>query len=70
MTLTSLLLMVLSILIAIGVIALIYYLVVWALGQFGIAVPETPLRIIFVILVLIVFYMIVAGHFQGPFLIR
>lgn len=57
----SLFLTVLLILIAIGVVALLYYLVIWALGQFGIPVPQTALRIGFVVLVLIVIYLVVAG---------
>lgn len=70
MTLEWLVLTVLAALIAVGVIVLIYYVVVWALGQFDISVPEKPLRIAFAILVLIVIYMIVAGHFSGPFFVR
>lgn len=65
MTLTSLFLTVVAILIAIGVVALIYYLIVWALAQFGLPVPEQPLRIAFVIVVLIIIYMIVSGSFPA-----
>ncbi len=61
----TLFLMVLSILIAIGFIALLYYIIIWALGQFGIPVPEVPLKIALVILVLMVIYMIVSGSFAG-----
>lgn len=60
----SLLLTVIAILIAIGCIALLYYLIIWALGQFGIPIPETPLRIALVIVVLIVIYMLIAGTFH------
>lgn len=66
MTITSLFLTVLAILIAIGLIALLYYLVVWALAQFGLPVPDKPLRIAFVIVVLIAIYMILSGSYHGP----
>lgn len=70
MTITSLFLTVLAILIAIGFIALLYYLVVWALAQFGVPVPERPLRIAFVIVVLISIYMIVSGSLHGLVFLR
>lgn len=60
----SLFLTILAILIAIGLVALLYYVVVWALQQFRISVPTTALRIGFTVLVLVVIYILVAG--VGP----
>lgn len=61
----ELFLVVLSILIAIGVVALLYYLTIWALRNFGVPIPTTALRIGFVVLVLVIIYFIIAGGFPN-----
>lgn len=59
----SLLLRVLSLLLALAFVVLIYYVVVWVLGLLGIVVPVVILRVVFVIIALLAVIAALSGRF-------
>jgi hypothetical protein len=64
MSLKALLLRVLYILLAIAVVVLIYYLVIWVLGLLGITVPVHILQVIFVVIGLAAAIYALTGRFD------
>ena len=56
---------VLSILLAIAILVLCYYVVLWVLGMLGIMVPAHILTVVFVILGLIAAMGVISGRFDN-----
>ena len=56
---------VLNVLLAIAIVFLCYYVIVWVLGMLGVSVPDQILRVIMIILGLIAVIGAISGKFDG-----
>jgi len=56
---------VLQILLAIAIVVLCYFVIIWVLGLLGVHIPQQILNIVFVILGLIVALGVVTGRFDN-----
>lgn len=61
----SLLLRVLHILLAIAFVVLIYFVTIWVLGMLGLHVPDTILKVVFVIIALMAAIAALSGRLDN-----